>query len=221
MTLTIGVAIPCYSGHFQFLMPLIENIANSTRKPDSISISCSSWYHDRREFVTYKDIPVHIWYSSKRLNVSQNRNRAASLLNTDLISFIDADDVMHPKRIEFVANTLQARSDISAVYHDYVYEDASKRYDPFWEESSPNPLPNPMIKDPNAFGIIVSSDPPNQYSHHHAQVTVRSSVFSMLKFDESWGSYRKEDSLYGATLLKYNVPCLYLHNKLSRYIFNQ
>lgn len=220
MTLTIGVAIPCYSGHAHYILPLLHNIASSTVKPDSIVISCSSWEHSKRLGFTYDGIPVQIWYATERLNVAQNRNRAASCLNTDLITFLDADDLMHPKRIEFLRHTLETRPDVSAVYHGYSWEHVSKRGDPFWEEESPRPLPNPMVKDPNAVGIMVATDPPNQYEHHHAHVTIRRAVFDLFRFPESWDSYRKEDSLYGAFLVAHAVPVLFLNNKLSRYIFN-
>jgi glycosyltransferase involved in cell wall biosynthesis len=217
MTLTLGVAIPCYSGHFQYLNSLLANIASSTVKPTAICISCSSWTHNKKEYFEFSGIPVIIWYSSEKLNVSQNRNRAASLLKTNLISFLDADDLMHPKRVEFLIGVFETRPDISAVFHDYMYHPISMRDDPFWDEPQANPLPNKVRKDPNATGIIVEGGP---YAIHQAQVTIRSRLFSIFRFNESWEHFRREDSMYAATLVLHEVPCLYLNNKLSRYIFN-
>lgn len=217
MTLTLGVAIPCYAGHFHYLTSLLSNIASSTMKPSEIAISCSSWSHDKLEYFSYDGIPVQVWYSSDKLNASQNRNRAASLLKTNLISFLDADDLMHPRRIEFLLHAFETRPDISAVFHDYAYQPVSMRNDPFWEEHQANPLPNKVQKDPNAAGIIVEGGP---YAIHQAQVTIRSRLFSVFRFNEDWSYFRKEDSMYAATLVTHEVPCLYLNNKLSRYIFN-
>lgn len=212
----IGVAIPCYSGHHHYIESLLENIASSTVKPNQIVISCSSWTHDNQVNLDYKGIPVQIWYSSQRLNQAANRNRAASLLTTDLITFIDADDLMHPRRIEFLLAMFEQRPDISAIYHDYQTDHVSRRSDPFWEETEPRPLPNKLVKDPVHYGIMVETV---NHPIHHAQVTVRNRVFNVFKFDEDWSVYRAEDSMYGALLITHEVPALYLHNKLSRYIF--
>lgn len=218
--MTIGVAIPCYSGHAHYIPTLLDNITSSTRKPDEIVISCSSSESNRILYFTYNDMDVRIWYSTERLNQAMNRNRAASLLKTDLITFIDADDLMHPKRIEYLCNAFESRPDIAAVYHSYSYEHVSKRDNPFWDEPVMNPLPNPMIKDPKAAGLMVLANPPPQYEHHHAHVTVRKPVFDSLKFDEDWRYYRMEDSVYGVKLLNNNIPMLFLNNRLTRYIFN-
>lgn len=220
MTLTIGIAIPCHNAHFHFLRSLLENIASSNVKPNQIAISCSSWNHNKTEYIEYAGIPVHIWYSSEKLNASQNRNRAASLLNTNLISFIDADDVMHPRRIEFLLQAFETRPDISAVYHDYKFENVSMREQPFWEEPIAIPISQKIVKDPNpnAHGAVVEGR--SDYGFHHAHVTVRSTVFSIFKFNEDWKYNRIEDSVYAVTLVTNDVPCLYLKNKLSRYSFN-
>jgi glycosyltransferase involved in cell wall biosynthesis len=218
--MTIGVAIPCYSGHVRYITPLLDNIAESTRKPDDIVISCSSSENNRTLAFVYKDMSVRIWYSTERLNQATNRNRAASLLKTDLITFIDADDLMHPKRIEYLCKAFESRPDIDVVYHNYLYNHVSKRNDPFWDEPEFNPLPNPMVKNPAAVGLMVLTNPPGQYEHHHAHVTLRKAVFDRLKFDEEWRFYRMEDSIYGVKLLNNNIPMLFLNNRLTRYIFN-
>jgi glycosyltransferase involved in cell wall biosynthesis len=219
MTRTIGLAIPCYAGHAKYLESLLENIALSTRRPDAVCISCSSWTSDARVTTTVHGIPVTTWYSTETLNAAQNRNRAASCLRTDLISFLDGDDLLHPKRLEFVCAAFAMRPDLGAVYHDYRYEHIPRRDDPFWEEPSPRLLSAPLVKDPKAMGLMVLSDPPYQYSHHHAHVTVTARVASVLRFDESNEVRGREDSLYGALLVDYDVPCGYLNNKLTRYLF--
>jgi glycosyltransferase involved in cell wall biosynthesis len=217
---TIGVAVPCYSGHAHYIPSLLQNITTSTVKPDEIVISCSSSLTDRTDYFECNSVPVTILYSTRRLNQSTNRNRAAKLLKSDLISFIDADDLMHPRRIELLLETFQKYPDISVVYHNYSHDHISARENPFWEEPELKVLPNKLVKDPIAHGLMVLTDPLRQYGHHHAHVTVRREVFDTFKFDEDWSAYRIEDSTYGALLFANNVPMLYLHNKLSRYTYN-
>lgn len=217
--MSFGVAIPCYVNHYKYIDGLLKNIASSTEKPDRIVISCSSWTDDSRVLYAFEGIPVEILYTKKALNAAQNRNRAAQELKTDLISFVDADDIVHPKRTAFLRSTFAEHPDIEVLYHNYTYDQQAKRYDPFREEESPALLPNKLVKDPKAVGIMVLTDPPNQISHHHAHVTVRRSVFQKFQFPENPQYARMEDSLYGAVLVanQFSVACL--QNTLSRYLF--
>ena len=64
----IGVAIPCYSAHAHLLNSLLENIYNSTVKPAQIAVSCSSWDKDMEHAGLYKDIPIKVKYSKRRIN---------------------------------------------------------------------------------------------------------------------------------------------------------
>ena len=216
---TIGIAVPCYVNHSVHIEGLLRNIAASSEKPDRIVISCSSWTRTNDVVFIFEGIPVEILYTTRVLNAAQNRNRAAKRLTTDLISFFDADDLMHPKRIEYIRGAFENRLDISALYHGYSYDHASKRHDPFWEVGPANLLPNKLVKDPKAVGIMALTDPPNQFEHHHAHVTVRSDIFSHFMFPEHPQYTRLEDSVYGALLVASNVPMAFLSNVLSRYIF--
>ena len=97
----IGVAIPCYIGHIEQLQVLLDSIAAQTRLPDKVVVSCSSTTEMPPEFSKY-EFDLQIICDPMRKNTAQNRNIAAQLLDTDVITFFDADDVMHPQRIEFV-----------------------------------------------------------------------------------------------------------------------
>jgi hypothetical protein len=209
----IGVAIPCYKPHAHLLPSLIENISKSSQRPDHIAISCSSWDHDRRTDTTYDGIPVSIQYSSRRLNQATNRNIAGAMLNTQLISFIDADDLMHPSRLEYIVRAFQGP--YHAIYHGYTWEHVSHYSDPF------NPVEYSIVSDPivpyiNGIGIRV--DNPNHILHH-AHVTVRRDVFHHFKFDQRPEAYRIEDSLYGCKLYESKLSLGFLAGALSRYIF--
>ena len=211
----IGVAIPCYEKHFHLLATLIDNISKSTVRPDHITVSCSSWTHDRRTDTLYDGIPVSIQYSKKVLNQATNRNIAAGMLNTLLISFIDADDLMHPSRLEYVIRAFK-EGPYHAIYHNFTWEPISHYFNPFDPIDEFNLLSNPVVPDPNAVGLLVDDSP---HGLHHAHVTVRRDVFNRFKFDESWEAYRREDSLYGRMLSENGVSLGYLANKLTRYIF--
>lgn len=211
----IGVAIPCYEKHWKLLPALLDNISKSTLRPDHIAVSCSSWTHNNRTDTIYDGIPVSVQYSTKRLNQAANRNIAAGILRTQLISFIDADDLMHPSRLEYIMRAFQ-EGPYHAIYHSYSHEPISAYTTPF-EPAEPYTLVSePIILNPNTIGILVGK---TGHPIHHAHVTVRRDVFNRFKFDERWDVYRMEDSLYGKTLVERGVSIGYLANKLTRYIF--
>ena len=152
----IGVAIPCYDQHFDKLSSLIQNIAESTLKPDHISISCSSWNHNQRTDTSYNGIPVSIQYSTKRLNQGTNRNIAAGMLATQLISFIDADDLMHPSRLEYIVKAFQT-GQYHAIYHSYAREHITAYAKPFESVGDYDLVSGRIISNPNTAGILVEN----------------------------------------------------------------
>jgi hypothetical protein len=219
MSLTFGVAIPTYVKHAGFLQSLLENITSSTVKPDMISVSCSSMSMNRTVEVVVNSVPVIIQYTTEVLNPSQNRNKAASALDTDIISFLDGDDLMHPQRIEYVKQVFVDHPDIDVVYHSFESKSLLSRDAPFGPMSFPDLRINQLIVNPGALGILVhTTEQSYPYHIHHAHVTVRQRTFKVFKFDETPQYKYCEDSLYATTLISHDVQNGYLYNPLSRYI---
>ena len=113
----IGVAIPCYYGHISNLINLLDSIQSQSILPDKVVVSCSSTsiFENNKKY----SFPLRIIVTKERKNAAQNRNIAAAQLDTmDLITFIDADDIMHPQRIEVLLLVIQNyNSDI--ILHNY------------------------------------------------------------------------------------------------------
>jgi hypothetical protein len=220
--MSLGVAIPTYSKHFPFLQSLLENIASSTVKPEAIAVSCSSMPRNERVHVSVQGIPVVIDYSTRTLNPSQNRNRAASFLTTDFISFVDGDDLVHPQRIDYVKDVLIRHPEVGVVYHGYEHAPLANRNLPFPPIPSPDLLLNSVVRKPpgphNPYNIGILFQRDLAYEPHHAHITVRRRVFDQFKFDESPQFKYSEDSRYAMTLLENTVPMAYLANPLTRYI---
>jgi hypothetical protein len=210
---SFGVAIPTYINHGHLMQSLLENIAGSTVKPDMISVSCSSVSVDQTTELVVDSVPVVLQYTSAVLNPSQNRNKAASLLKTDLISFIDGDDLAHPLRNEYVRDAFLENPSVDAVYHGYTCVHPSHRSSPFEPLSPPDLVLGQTVPNSIGMGILVGSN-----HIHHAHCTVRKSVFDSFKFDEHPMFKYSEDSVYAHTLASHGVNIGYLANPLSRYI---
>jgi len=113
--LKVGVAIPCYIYHLPKLRFLLESIVNQTVKPDYVVVSCSSTKSDNVEvqqlLSTYSQkFTLTILTTQERKNASENRNIASRYLRelqVDIISYIDADDLMCSQRLEFIKSIFE------------------------------------------------------------------------------------------------------------------
>jgi hypothetical protein len=211
MPMTIGVAIPCYRPHHSFLNRLFDSIAAQTRRPDRVVVSCSSWSSDDVRNLMVHDIPVTIVYARRRILQAENRNIAARLLGTRILTFIDADDIMHPRRLEYVLRAFQ-ETNCDGVVHNYQYVDHSAPV-PYETEDEYRCDEHLVKKDPAGVGCMIEGNHPL----HHAQLSITRNVFSRFQYPTEEQYYRMEDSVYLATLVQNGVAIRYLHNKLSQY----
>lgn len=216
----VVVLIPCYQPHFKYIPTLLQNIAKSTRKPDRIAISCSSWICDTYMRLFIETIPVDIYFHSRPMNAAENRNYAARLATENILTFFDSDDLMYPERIEYVCETLQRGADVA--YHSYS---RAIMYDPNFIFPSIEDLTissSNIVPDPNPWSTGIMCDPPNGLALCHGHLTIWRNVFSRFQYDESVVRSREEDSLYARTLTcsgEYKI--VFIENALSHYTFPQ
>lgn len=215
--LTIGVAVPCHAQHEIYIDELIENILMSTRKPQEIVISCSGWHESISQAYVRDGVNVQIIYDMRVLNAAQNRNIAGSYLTTDIITFIDVDDLMHPKRLEYILFAFENETNTDVVYHSYQRIHSTKKMAEFWDAGPINIVPSRVIGNPRAYGLMVEVDP--SMPIHHAHLSLRRGVFEKIKFDENPNFHRLEDSVYGKKLAISGFRLVYMSNELSKYIY--
>lgn len=207
---TIGIAIPCYRPHWEILPELLKNIQDSTRLPDKVVVSCSSWHENGERVLEEYPFPVLVLFTTETHNAAQNRNRAASRLDTDLISFMDADDRMNPRRLEIVLKTMDANLWIDALYHGFVYQ---RNYEyTFTEEDSTSCLLH-IERTPDQWTNCRVVEP----HMHHGHVTVRKATFQKLKFIEDAWAFHIEDGIYARQLIEQGFTIRYIPYRLSLY----
>lgn len=205
----IGVAIPCYIGHVEQLQVLLDSIAAQTRLPDKVVVSCSSTADMPSEFAKY-EFDLQIVCDPYVKNPSQNRNIAARHLDTDIITFFDADDVMHPQRLEFVEQAFLGGADI--VLHNFESEQAQ-----FSLYDSCNISYNCLCQC--ASGCIRHIIWNAHDRIHHAQVSVKREIFDQVQFDEGPTGIGKEDCVFcWSAFALPNITNAYIQNKLSLYL---
>ncbi len=205
----IGVAIPCYIGHIEHLQKLLDSIAKQTRLPDKVVVSCSSTAEIPHDFHKY-DFDLQIICDPSVKNPSQNRNIAARNLDTDIITFFDADDIMHPQRLEFIEQAFMGNADI--VLHNY---ETNQEETPLFESS--NISYNCLCQC--ASGCIRHINWNSNDRIHHAQVSIKREIFDKVQFDEGPSGIGKEDCVFCWSVFACpNVTNAYIQNKLSLYL---
>jgi hypothetical protein len=216
----IGVAIPAYKGHIDSLFKLLDSIQTQTYIPDKVVVSCSSTkntdfdlYFEKIKQYTFL---LEIVIIEDKKNAAQNRNISASkLTDVDYITFIDADDIMHPQRIEILVNVFKEH-DCDIILHNYFLNVNFE---------------NNLFKKIECDELILKINSLRQHwsgciehidyfdgSIHHSQVSVKNTVFSIIKFPEETEFNRKEDCIFCHRVFNLpNIKNAYIGNKLSYY----
>jgi hypothetical protein len=217
MPIKIGVAIPCYQGHIERLFDLLKSIKNQSILPDKVVVSCSStssFYYKEEEY----NFALEVIPTEEHKNAAQNRNIAASkLCDMDYITFIDADDIMHPQRIEIILRTIN-ENNCDIIMHNFVLHNENISKEEFFKN-----LENIEIRYNSLIqhwsGCITHKFHDDFIDKiHHSQVTVKYEVYNEIKFPEDVEYNRKEDCIFCYRVFSLpNINNAYIVNKLSYY----
>ncbi len=209
--MSIGVAIPCYYGHIPQLTNLLDSIENQTYSPNRVVVSCSS---TKELFETKKySFPLEIIITEEHKNAAQNRNIAASRLNDmDYITFIDADDIMHPQRIEILLKTFQ-ETDCDIILHNFLMND-----------SNFNHIDNIDIrinKLTQCYSGCIRHIDFYSYQYqliHHSQSSIKRKIFDIVKYPEEKEYYSREDCVFCHRVFSIpDIKNVYISNPLTFY----
>jgi cellulose synthase/poly-beta-1,6-N-acetylglucosamine synthase-like glycosyltransferase len=219
----IGVAIPCYIGHVEPLFQLLDSIQNQSLLPDKVVVSCSSTkvsefdiYYEKMKTYSFS---LQIITNEEKKNAAQNRNIAAfNLSDVNFISFIDADDIMHPQRIEIILKAFEEHgSDI--ILHNY-YIDISFEKELFKKIEDNDICVRTNSLRQHCSGCIEHIDFFKYINEniHHSQVSVKKSIFDIIQFPEEVEFNRKEDCIFCNRVFNLqDIKHCYIANKLSYY----
>lgn len=120
----ITVGIPCIPKHVQHLNELIESINNQELLPKEIIISLSE-SNDKdgkgleKRLNNISISPIRVITSIDKKYAGENRNICGKYCKTELISFIDSDDLMCSSRIR-ILDELYSLLNYDVLYHNYT-----------------------------------------------------------------------------------------------------
>jgi len=211
----IGVAIPCYYGHIKNLIVLLDSIENQTTIPNKVVVSSSSTKNlDINKKYSF-DLAIII--TEEKKNAAQNRNIASSKLDDmDYVTFIDADDIMHPQRIEALLYTISKyESDI--ILHNFSMKPFNETH-MFEKIQNFNIRPNTLIRSWSGCITHVNGFNDSIDRIHHGQATVKKDILTKLKFPEEAEYHTKEDCVFCYRVFTLpNITNSYIQNELSYY----
>lgn len=213
----IGVAVCAYKGHIPHLKRLFASIAQQTRLPDQVVVSCSSCTDEE---IPYRQdmfpFPFRIVTVAEKQNCAQNRNRAASHLapSVDIISFMDADDEMHPRRLEAMEEAFRLFPQTKIFLHNtHIAHD---------EKESFKPTPhfhyvlNRLYRC--QWGSTCLVDPPPNMLIANGHVSTTTDAWQAVHFPESEWFQGRDDTFFTTVVISFwPKETVYCHNLLSRY----
>ena len=211
----LGIAIPCYYGHLENLYFLLNSIQTQTILPDKVVVSTSSTISFKNKEMYSFSLEIIVNEGDK--NAAKNRNIAASkLTDMDYITFMDADDIMHPQRIEFLLEVIK-KYDSDIILHNF-YDESELNVNIFDKNLILNVRTDTLIQ--SLSGCITHRNGYNDSIDkiHHSQVTVKTRIFELIKFPEEIEYNRKEDCVFCYRVFSLpNIKNAYIQNKLSYY----
>lgn len=121
----LAICIPCVNGHRQLLIHTIKFIQAQTRAPDLIVISISNYLPNPALDIDISGsvIPITVITTPKKLFAGANRNIAAAEAvknGATHLSFFDADDIMHPQRLECIEHAFTKNPDLVGFLHCFL-----------------------------------------------------------------------------------------------------
>lgn len=180
---TISLVIPCVPKHLAQLRVLVESMRDMTRLPDELIIAISETTRGRASELLkeFEDVPVELVISpvEHKALAGENRNRGARLSKCDLVSFMDADDRMHPQRLEIIL-AVYGKLRSRCIVHTYTMRENG--------ETLPGAADSVEVYAGDIFHQKrrVEVEPhldkwPFRHSIHHGHVTVEKSLFNHLE----------------------------------------
>jgi glycosyltransferase involved in cell wall biosynthesis len=184
----------------------LDSIEAQTRKPDEVVVVCSSVDDEDVPRYSYS-FPLRVLTRPDRHNAAENRNYAARHMTSEMISFFDVDDVMHPQRLEAIEGCgLQ-----HIILHSYLDSHES------FESYSRIYRVRNTLRRSNTGCACLGNDWGARI--HHAHVTIHRSIFPRFVFPDAREVERREDANFCGNILELgpDIQSTYIANPLSRY----
>jgi len=141
--LTISVVIPTYN-RAHLVAEAIESVLAQTRTPDEILIVDDGSTDNTAAVLAQFSAPVRVIRQPNR-GRSAARNLGVSRATSDIVMFLDSDDLMMPTTLADCADILERRPEVDVVYGDALLVDNQGRRIGLYSDRMPGQRPNGNI----------------------------------------------------------------------------
>ena len=198
---TITIGVPCIPRDISKLDRLFKSIENQTYKPLEVIIALSEVNDNdaknyEEQYNNKYNFKIKIINTEGKCYASKNRNRILPHINGDLISFMDADDAMHPERLQKINELFKEyNNDVLLHTHSLNYKSFPKlkKYPKIYYLSEINK----MAKETKNKHLYIQPDYliSELSTLHHGHITCKKEVFNNIKYNESEKYRRGQDTV--------------------------
>ena len=212
----VCLVIPSTHRHAQHLKTLIPSIEKQTFQPKEIVVAlseadeetCKYWNTVISEMT---NLGIEVDCVAKKAYAAENRNRGGRHCNSNIISFMDADDTMSHDRLESVVTKMN-EYDADALLHNFkMNETCPKSIGKVYTADTLRNLHNRQKNDNGPLHLAMNPMP------HHGHISIKKHVFDHLKQDESEQFRRGEDSEYVRRIIDHGYDTIFTDQCLSDY----
>lgn len=232
----ISIIIPCYPPHTKYLATILTDIEQQTLLPKEVILAISET-DDRKKMELFneyakifnKKVEFKIINTIEKKLAGQNRNMGASVATGEYLMFVDADDSIHPQKMEITKYYLD-RYRPNLLLHSYIKSQPlnfTKTYQidyksaeiitnelllhgTFGDPPKRNRVAEVALKIRR--GLRVKSE--KKYQIHHGYITVKRSLLPKYKFINS---KRGEDTIFNRDILWNEGNVLFVNLPLLNY----
>jgi glycosyltransferase involved in cell wall biosynthesis len=147
MPMTVSVVIPAYNAA-RTLRQTIDAVLAQTVRADEILVF-NDGSKDETEAVLQSYGSALTFFTQPNGGVARARNFLCSKVSGDVIAFLDADDVWHPRYLEVQLHQLAKHPQVAASFTDHVDIVGTDKYVP--EDSLMQAVPRPVVYEPRQF----------------------------------------------------------------------
>ena len=217
----VSLCIPCIPRDKEKLVRLMESVNNQELKPMEIVISLSGETFKNNNFKNRLEkiakVPIKIIYSKKNKIASENRNIASENASGDILSYIDADDIMKKNRIKRIVDIFK-KFNCNAVLHSFEYTLDTTINTINKINIYKGKFMYELSKKVDTIHLWIN----NENAIHHGHLSIKKSVFKDIKFNTSKKYRRSEDSKFVRDIIEYygndDRTICFTNEKLSYYI---
>lgn len=209
----ISVVIPCIPKHLKYLDDLIISICNQTLLPREVIISLSDYSdNDSQKLQEYYNndnqftkLNITVLNKIEPSYAGENRNRGCNECKTKYVTFMDADDLMVPNKIETLLK-LFTEYDMDAIIHTVGKNCTNELFNnTSLKEVKKNSTSSWL--DHKLLGLT------NIINHGH--LTVKKNVFDYIKQDISLKT--SEDTEFVRRIIENDMRIFLIDKNLSIY----